>query len=320
MLFVLAAAEGFLKFGCELAALLVTSRVARGDHRSKIAKVELLDVGQGSFGPVAPFGGAQRREQFFGEGNERAGFDLGFGLGPQRGVLLVDGLAYRRNAPTQYVLRHRPVLGGQFGQDPLTVLATGAEPLGLRAWRRFRPGSAGWARCTCLASCICPIATGLTTRAIATLASGSSGTLATGTLAAGTVTPRPIASWTVTPRTVATSFTVTSTPAVVTRAIASVPRRQLGRHGLERALGDELDPFGRLTGALGCEDAEHRDPVEVEFCVGAQHDTDTDVGWKQRAVHDTFRLAGTGGAPGPGSVGLGTGEFDLDPARHGREP
>ena len=116
------------------ARALASSSLAAGvgGHHdgAQVAEVELVDVGQGGVGPVAPLGGAETGEKPLGQGLQLGGVDLGAALGPGRGVLLLDGLADGRDATPQDLVGDGALVGLEGVEDGPAVVALGPQPLG----------------------------------------------------------------------------------------------------------------------------------------------------------------------------------------------
>ncbi len=74
---------------------------ASGNHRTQVAKVDVVDTGFGGFRSVEPFSALKRRKQFLGMGEQRIGTDLGrLGCG-SRSDLLIGDSANARNTVAQ---------------------------------------------------------------------------------------------------------------------------------------------------------------------------------------------------------------------------
>ena len=67
------------------------------------------------------------------------------------------------------------------------------------------------------------------------------------------------------------------------------------------------------------DDAQHLDPIESLLDLNPKGRADSDSRREHRARDGALRLARSSGSPRPGSVGLGTGQLDVDPAGHGAQ-
>ena len=67
------------------------------------------------------------------------------------------------------------------------------------------------------------------------------------------------------------------------------------------------------------DDAQNLDPVETLLDFDPKGRPDGNSGRQDGTGDGAFRLARASGSPRPGSVGLGTGQLDVDPAGHGAQ-
>ena len=67
------------------------------------------------------------------------------------------------------------------------------------------------------------------------------------------------------------------------------------------------------------DDAQHLDPIESLLDLNPKGRADSDSRRQHRARDGALRLARSSSSPRPGSVGLGTGHLDVDPAGHGAQ-
>lgn len=163
------------------------------------------------------------------------------------------------------------------------------QPLGLRALRHL--GWRGEPRTTTLAGS-------------ATLPALTTGAV---TVTASTTTVALTA-------TIATAGTVVTT----TLATGALGARLDDRIEL-RVGGEELEATRVISALTASDDGEHLDPVETLFDLDAQGRSDRCVRREDVGGHGALRLPGTGGSPGPGPIGLGTRQLDVDPAGHGAQ-
>ena len=117
--------------------------VARGgvggdDDRAQVAQVELVGIGHGGIGAVAPIGGAHAGEQLLGEVEQLGRVDRRLAGGGALLVLGVDGLAHRGDAALEDLLGDRLLLRAQLGEHGLAMGTTGAQSLRLRSLRQRR--------------------------------------------------------------------------------------------------------------------------------------------------------------------------------------
>ncbi len=288
-----AALESFAKLTCKLTGCLVTHHVGTGDHRAQVSKRQLVDVGHGSLGPVEPVSQLKAREQSLGNGQDRIDGNRREPFGKGLGVLLLDGAAHRGKSSDERLFRNGLLFGREARDDRLTMDPARSQLLGLRAHGQ---GSGA-------------------------LGSGSLPTRAGGTLlgarAVGTRGARaPISS-------VAARATISSIPSIAARApitsvasVALAPGNELACHewSVVPFGSDDLDGLGQRSGALGGEDGEDGDAVDVEVGIGANDITDLRTHVQQRSVQLAFRESGARSTPRPGAVAPIAGKFDLNPS------
>jgi hypothetical protein len=158
----------------------------------------------------------------------------------------------------------------------------------------------------------------------------------------GTWTPRPVLTTSALPglaitalpaavATVATTASISTVAAAAsisalavatsaaTLAASSPPlRSELGRdEGFVGAGTDDHQTLRLLTnGALGRQDGEDLDPLDLEVRISADHVADGRSLGYQRSGHVTLRLLGAGCPPRPCSIRACAGELDVEAARH----
>ena len=283
--------------------------VHRGDDRSEIAQVELVQIGDRTFGPVEPLGDADPWQQFLGQREHTTRADLGLAGRLQLVVLVLHGLAYRGDAAAQNLLRDDALLLGQGGEKGVAMGATGPQPLGLGTLGHLRHRRAGGTIAPR------PFARSFAWRSAGVLARRAAGS--TGTAAARA----PVGSRAAV-RTVAAGRAVA---AVASRAV-EVARGTVAAagehlcHRLERPLRHELDQIGALAAARRTEDLGHGDAVEIALDLGPQHVADLRAGRQERGAHHPARLLRAWRPPGPRPVWARARQLDLDPAGHGVLP
>ena len=115
------------------------------------------------------------------------------------------------------------------------------------------------------------------------------------------------------------ALTVATRRAVAALAPRAIPLvDQCGGDRLERPLrADDLEQLRLLAGALGRQDRQDGDAVDVHVGVDPQHVADLRCAREDRALDNALGLAGAGCPPGPRAVGARAGQLDLDPAGHG---
>ena len=314
MLGVLPAGQAVL----ELLGQFVRGRVAghhgvtaSGHDRAQVAQVELVEIGRGRFGPVEPLGHTDLGQQLLGQSEQAARLDLGLAGRLQLGVLLLQGLANRRDATAQHLLSDHLVVIGQGGQQGRAVGAAGPQALRLRTGGQLgyrRPRRAGRS-----------VATGAAVAGGCTVGPRAAGPVATGPVATG-----PDATRTAGAARAATAVAVGSGPAGSVGPVATVTVVTAGsagsQHlgdGFERPAGaDQFEPLGLFAGVLARKDLQHGDAVEVELGLGSQDVTDLGTLRKLGAVKDTLGFTCSRSAPRPRSIGARTGELEVDPSRH----
>ncbi len=286
--------QTFAEAGRQLAGLVVASRrIGRHHDRPEVAEIELVEVGEGGIGPVAPFGGAQAGEEPLGDGHQGLRLDLGPTLGLRLLVLLLDGLAHGGNAAAQHLLGDGTLLLGQLGEDRRPVVAERTEALRLGL---LGQGSGTRA----------PLAAG----AGATLLPFTPVTFVTPAALTAALTVGTVAAVAIAPRTA---------PVTVAAASTTALRGEGGGDELVVAerRGQQLDALGLLAGALGRQHADDLDAVDLELGIGAHDVADLRPVEQQGPVEGALGLTCAGGAPGPGPVVALAGELDLDASRHG---
>ena len=263
-----------------------------------------------------PLGGPQPREELLGEREQAVGLQLGLTDGARGFVLLVDRLANPGDAAPQQLIGNGPLRVGQLRQDRVAMSAPRTKANHCRcrggcrtiAPRRTR-GTLG-TRAAMLGSRW----TVATRRAVAARCATSGAVAAwtvgaTGTCRAITAGP-PVAVGAVSARTAAIAVAV-STPALFD---------ERARHELFVAL--RADDFDALRFLARTRRGEHRhddDALEIALGVHSKGVADLRARRQHCAFDVAFGLFGSGGTPGPTSVGARAGELDVDPAGH-RQP
>ena len=85
----------------------------------------------GHRGPVLPGGQVDDREELLGHGQQRARGDLGSAVLAGPGVLLLDGLAHRRDSAPDELLGHRDLFRFEGGQGRVPVGGRRGQPAGI---------------------------------------------------------------------------------------------------------------------------------------------------------------------------------------------
>ena len=248
-------------------------------------------------------------QELLGHGQQGAGGDLGPAVGPGPGVLLLDGLADRRDAAAEELLGHRELLGLEGGQGGVAVGGRGGQPAGLSRppglpCRRAGPGrSAGGGRrrsrrADSAAGFACrssPTAVAVVPRGLAVAADRCD-------RARGRTGRRAPSR----DRRVASSRRRLDLEARTT--LTSGPRWGVPRTSI-------LSPGGSRL-ALRGEQGGHRGAVQGGLDLGPEHRAHAGPLRDQRGVDRPTRLLGPGGTPRPGGVPGLAGEFDFDAMGH----
>ncbi len=225
--------------------------------------------------------GPKRREHRLGQCDHLVDGNLGTVLGDGLGVLLGHSLTYRGHTTAKNLLRDRTHLGGDVLQDRTAIGAARPEALGLRS---FGHGTGSGSR-----GPIAPIAPLRPTASIAP--TGAVATVPAVAAVTSAAAPTPVASV----------------------AVAAPLADQLRRHpGFAATRSDDLQQLGLLANGLGSQNAHDVDAVDEELRIGAQNVTDLRSGGQKASVHLSLGLLGSGGAPGPTSVGALAGQLDLE--------
>ena len=323
MLTVNASAEPVAQLLGHLARLVIATRGIGGhDHRAQIAKVDLIDAREGGVGFVSPLGRSQTRKDLLGEGQQAVGAYLGLAHGSSSFVLLLDGLAYSRDATTQQLLGDGLLLFGKLGEHCGAVHTSGPQAgrLGNRG-RRWSLASRRASRSP-FGTWSTPIGAGAAFGARwairAGAAFGACWTIRAGaafracwTIRAGSTVSvgarRPIAA--------RTTVTV-GTGSTVTVALATLLHERARNELLVASGADHVDTGGLDARALRRKYGDDVHTVEELLDVSLEDVTDLRVARQHGAVDIAFRLLGPGGAPGPTAIGARAGELDVDPAGH----
>ena len=335
MLTVDASAEPVAQLLGHLARLVIATRGIGGhDHRAQIAKVDLIDAREGGVGFVSPLGRAQTRKDLLGEGQQAVGAYLGLAHGSSSFVLLLDGLAYSRDATTQQLLGDGLLLFGKLGEHCGAVHTSGPQAgrLGDRG-RRWSLASRRASRSP-FGTWSTPIGAGAAFGARWTIGAGAAfgacWTIRAGAAFGACWTIRAGAAfracWTIRAgstvsvgarRPIAARTTVTvGTGSTVTVALATLLHERARNELLVASGADHVDTGGLDARALRRKYGDDVHTVEELLDVDLENVTDLRVARQHGAVDIAFRLLGPGGAPGPTAIGARAGELDVDPAGH----
>jgi carbonic anhydrase/acetyltransferase-like protein (isoleucine patch superfamily) len=286
-------------------------RIAGGsDDAAQVAEIELVELALCGFGSVAPFGGAELRQQILCHlhhgrlGHGGATF-LGCSL-----ILLAQALAHGTHA-LQRQFGNRALLRRELLEHCVAMGLPGTQAFRLRAFRDFgRRREVRPATRTTAVLLACTITT--------TIATTIATAFATAALAIPTFRTWPATAVAVAART-PISVAARTPISVTSSALAALTLGAGLDDGLEVTLcGEQFDDVTAIGLGAVVHGAEHRDAIDLLFDFDLQLVADLAACGQDRAIEHTLGLLRSSSTPGPRAVAERAGEFDVDPSRHGQ--